>query len=531
MTGVAENIRLCGGVGEGRSCDYSGHRVALTDRPGAVGRGPTARAVRDNAPWQPRPGVQHHCQDPMNSGSGKNLVAGEFVAAASGNTIDVVNPASVREVIGRVPEMEQADLRVVFGAAEEGAKVWKTTGHLERGRVLINAGPLIRENAAVLTDVIVAEMGKTRAEAQGEVAKAAEFFEYFGALARLPFGELLPDARPDTFDMQTLEPLGIVLLITPWYDPLLTPARKLAPRLVAGNAVVSKPATETPIVTLMLAKILDLACPPKGLLATVTGRGRDIGEHLVGDPRVNAVSFTGSTSVGLGLRHPRTDRNGGKNAAVVLDDADLELAIPTIMAGAYGQAGQRCTATSRLTVQRGVADTVRELVANPVSRITIGAGDFPGVTMGPVVSLAAQAEVRARIEAALGEGATVISRSPLATEQEITGAYVEPVFLNVETSNSVWRDEVFGPVLAMIFVDTLEEAIDAVNYAAYRLSTVVFTRDLEGAFRLLEGVDTGQVSINQPTIGWDVHEPFGASRIRDRRTRSRGLKRFVSTRV
>jgi len=194
-----------------------------------------------------------------------NLVGGQFVAAESGRTIDVVDPAT-DDVVGRVPAMSVADVARVFDAAEAGARVWKSTGHIERGAVLLETARLIRESSPELVELIVSEMGKTRAEATGEVAGTAKFFEYYGGLGRLPYGDLLPDGRPDTFSTQIREPLGVVLLITPWNDPLLTPARKMAPALLTGNAVVIKPATDTPIILLRLAELLQSAGLPDGVL-------------------------------------------------------------------------------------------------------------------------------------------------------------------------------------------------------------------------------------------------------------------------
>jgi len=446
----------------------------------------------------------------------KNLLNGRFVEASGGGVLDVIDPASDGNVVGQVPALEPADLVAVFDAAALGAVAWRAAGALARGRVLLTAAQLLRERAADLADVIVAEMGKTTAEATGEVGKAAEFFEYFGVLTRLPYGELLPDARPDTYAMQVREPLGVVVLVTPWNDPLLTPARKLAPALAAGNAVVIKPASEAPLITLRLAEILNEAGLPDGVLGTVTGRGSSIGEAITADPRIRAVSFTGSTVVGLGLQRRLAGRNvrvqtemGGKNAAVVLDDADLDLAIPTIVAAAFGQAGQRCTATSRLIVQRGIAERVRSRVAEAVMALKVGPGSSRGVDLGPVVSLSARDEIAGRIDAARAQGADLLAATVLAPQQQAVGAFVAPTFLAVDPGNAIWQEEVFGPVLAMTVVDTLDDAINRVNDSSYGLSSAIFTTSLESSQTFIDGVDTGQVSVNLPTSGWDVHEPFG----------------------
>lgn len=446
----------------------------------------------------------------------KNLVGGEFVDASTGATIDVFNPARPDELVGSVPSMARADLDAVFAAAEQGARVWRRTGTLERGAVLLRAAELIRERKEALVDLIVAEMGKTRAEATGEVTKSAEFFDYYGAMGREDNGQILPDARTNTFAARYTEPLGVVLLITPWNDPLLTPARKLGPALISGNAVVIKPATVTPLITLVLAEIFAEAGLPAGVLNTVTGRGSEIGDALLDHDAIKAVSFTGSTAVGKGLQASLSGRNvriqtemGGKNAAVVLEDADLDLTVPTIVAGAFGGSGQRCTATSRLIVQRSVAAKVRERVAEAVAALRVGPGNTEGVNLGPVVDAGAQESIRGFVSRAVAEGAEVISTGERTGDAAEAGFFVEPSFLNISVENEIWREEVFGPVLGMIEVDTLDEAIELVNDSVYGLSSTVFTNNIGNAFEFVHAVDTGQVSVNQPTTGWDIHHPFG----------------------
>lgn len=444
-----------------------------------------------------------------------NLIGGQFVTGSADRLLDVTNPAN-GELVGQVPALRAEDITALFNAAQAGAPAWRSVGPLARGRVLMTAASLIRHEAGELAELIVAEMGKTRSEAQGEVGKAAEFFEYYGGLARQPFGELLPDARVSTYAMQIREPIGIVVVITPWNDPLLTPARKLAPALLAGNAVVIKPASETPLITLRLAELLHRAGVPAGALGTATGRGSEIGDALVDDSRIAGVSFTGSTRVGLELQRRLAGRGvrvqtemGGKNAAVVLADADLELAASVVVAGAFGQAGQRCTATSRLIVDRSIADEFAERVASAVRLLRVGPGGTDGVDLGPVVSRTAQTEICTRVDQGIAEGAEVIASAEIDDALLEHGAFVVPVLLKVGRENSLWREEVFGPVLGMIEVDGLDQAIVAVNDSGYGLSSAIFTTSLASANQFIEEVDTGQVSVNQPTSGWDIHQPFG----------------------
>jgi aldehyde dehydrogenase (NAD+) len=451
----------------------------------------------------------------MPSDPQANLIDGRLDATGTDGVIEVTNPADGSRV-GSVPAMGRDQLDAVLEAAERGARAWRAAGWLARGRVLLDAAALIRAEANDLAALIVAENGKTLAEARGEVGKTGEFFEYYGALGRQPFGELLPDARPGTFAMQVTEPVGIVLLITPWNDPLMTPARKLAPALIAGNAVIIKPATETPLIALRLAELLNEAGLAPGALGTVTGRGSQIVPPLLADRRIRAVSFTGSTAVGLGVQRELAGTGvrvqtemGGKNALVVLGDADLEVATAMIMAGGFAQTGQRCTATSRLIVDTSIAPELTARVASAIDALVIGPGDRDGVTMGPVVSAAQQADIIARVEAGIAEGAAVVAEQALPAELSAAGAFVAPIVLAVEPTNSLWREEVFGPVISMITVDGVDAAISAVNDSAYGLSSSVITRSLASAMRFVDEVDTGQVSVNQPTSGWDIHHPFG----------------------
>ena len=451
----------------------------------------------------------------MSATEYRNLIGGAWVGASSGRTIPVLDPAD-GSPLGAVPAMSGGDVAAAFDAAARGARLWRDVDPIARGAVLLEAARLIRAHADELAALTVAEMGKTRAEAAGEVAGTARFFEYYGGLGRGPSGQMLPDGRPDTFALQMQEPLGVVVLITPWNDPLLTPARKLAPALLVGNAVVIKPATDTPLGLLRLAALLQDAGLPAGVLNTVTGRGSEIGDALVSDPRIAAISFTGSTAVGLGLQRDLAGSGirlqtemGGKNAAVVLADADLELAASVVMAGAFAQAGQRCTATSRLIVERGVADELRALLAARVAALRVGPGAEDGTDVGPVVNRRAQQEILDTIAAARNEGAELLAEAPAPPELRRAGAFVPPVLLSASPEHAVWREEVFGPVLAMTVVEDLEEAITLVNDSPYGLSSAVFTRSLDRAFRFLHAVDTGQVSVNQPTSGWDVHHPFG----------------------
>jgi aldehyde dehydrogenase (NAD+) len=432
--------------------------------------------------------------------------------------VDVLDPADTRRVVARVPALTAAEVTDLYDEAERGSAIWAAASALDRAAVLARAAGLLRAGADAIVADLVAEMGKTLAEAGGEVAKAADFFDYYASWARQPYGQLLADARPGTQTSVRTEPLGVVCLITPWNDPLITPARKSAPALFAGNAVILKPATDTPLVALHLARVLHEAGLPAGVFGVALGRAAEISDALLDDPRIAAVSFTGSTEVGRSLQRRLAGRNvrvqtemGGKNASAVLADADLAMTLPALAGAVFGQAGQRCTATSRVVVDRTVADEVVAGLVAAAEALRVGPGADPRTTMGPLVSARQQKEVLGHVATAVEQGATVAFGGgvPAGGEYE-HGCYVEPTVLtDVRPEMAIWRDEVFGPVVAVRVVDGLDAAIDAVNDSVYGLAAGVYTQSLRDAHSFADRVNAGQVSVNLPTPGWDVHLPFG----------------------
>ena len=448
--------------------------------------------------------------------TGANLINGEWTYDGAGHIPDV-NPSDTSDVVAEVPSLDAGQVTTAVEGAAAAFPGWRAESSVNRGEILRRAGAVLRRDVDRISDVLRREAGKPLRDARGEVLKSAEFLEYYGGLGRAAVGEVLPDGRPGVTSRTVHEPLGAVVAITPWNDPLLTPARKLGPALITGNTVVLKPATDTPLVSQELARAFEEAGLPAGVLNTVTGRGGDIGSALMESPLVAAVTFTGSTEVGKALRTQLAPLGtrlqtemGGKNATVVMADADLDLAAQTVAAAAFGGCGQRCTATSRLILHSAIQDCFLDLLGTVMDGLAIGPTSAPETTFGPVVSRSQMESVLTAVDRARSEGAKVLrggdrlTRSPLER-----GYYVDPALVLVDPTTVLWREEVFGPVLAITGVDSLDEAISLVNGSNYGLSAGIFTRDLNASERFISGVDTGQVAVNLPTSGWDAHLPFG----------------------
>jgi acyl-CoA reductase-like NAD-dependent aldehyde dehydrogenase len=434
--------------------------------------------------------------------------------------LEVRDPADQRCVVAEVPAMGADDVAAAYERARAGFAAWRRANPLDRATVLSAAADLIRSKAEDGAITLVRENGKTLAEARVEVAKTADFLDFYASFARQPLGEILADARTGTQTTVRCEPVGVVLAITPWNDPLLTPARKLGPALIAGNAVVLKPARQTPLTARWLADQLASAGLPGGVLGLVTGRDQDISQALLSHSGLDALTFTGSTATGAYLRSALSGRNvrlqtetGGKNASVVLADADLSLAADTVTAAAFGQAGQRCTATSRLIVDAAVAPALLELLRGRAAAAVLGPGLDPASTLGPLATPEHRDGVLAHIGRATAEGADVITGGARPAAGALQhGCYVEPTIISVSPRHALWRDEVFGPVVAVCQASGFDEAVGLANDSRYGLSAAVFTTSLRLASEFIDRAEAGQVAVNLPTSGWDVHHPFGGFR-------------------
>ena len=447
-----------------------------------------------------------------------NFIGGEWVAARSGKHYLTSNPADSREAVGSYPLSGSEDAQAAIAAAKKAAPGWAAATPVARGRVLSKASQILETRKAELAQLLTREEGKTLAEATGEVQRAADIFRFFGGLSYTHGGQTIPHDLPGNLLYTVRQPLGVVALITPWNFPVAIPAWKLAPALVSGNAVILKPASQAPALSLELARVLDEAGLPKGVLNVVIGEGRAVGGELATNPAVAALSFTGSYLVGnqvylqLAQRMARAQMEmGGKNPTIVLADADLDLAARLVVTAGFGLTGQACTATSRVIVEKSVLEPFLEKLVTRAQAIKVGNGLHEGVTMGPAVN---QAELEGNlnyIDIALKEGARLVWGGARLTEGPLAhGWFMQPAILaDVKPAMRIAREEVFGPVVAVLAVENFEEALAVANGVDVGLSASIVTRDLKKAMVYAERIEAGVVKINQISTGLALQAPFG----------------------
>ena len=448
----------------------------------------------------------------------QNFIAGEWIAAQSGKTFQNTNPADTREVVAQYPLSAREDALAAIDAAQKAAPTWAATTPPARGRILSKTSQILESRKAELAELLTREEGKTLAEATGEVQRAADIFRFFGGISYTLGGQTIPHDLPGNLLFTRREPLGVVGLITPWNFPIAIPAWKIAPALVAGNAVVIKPASQSPAMTLELAKALAEAGLPKGVLNVVTGEGRSVGGELAANSAVAALSFTGSYKIGHQLHQVLSQRMarsqmemGGKNPTIVLADADLDLAARLVAIAGFGLTGQACTATSRVIVEKSVAEAFTQKLVEKAKAIVVGNGLKQGVTMGPAVN---EQEFKGNLDyvaIAQKEGAVLVHGGKQLAEGDLAhGYFMEPTILgNVTATMRIAQEEVFGPVIAVMPVENFDEAIAVANGVDVGLSASIVTRDIKKAMIYAERIQAGVVKINQISTGLALQAPFG----------------------
>jgi aldehyde dehydrogenase (NAD+) len=447
-----------------------------------------------------------------------NLIGGQWLPAVSGKTILNLNPADHRDVVGAFPSSHAEDVALAVAAAKKAFATWRLTPAPRRAEIVLRAGMLLKERKEQYAREMTREMGKVLTETRGDVQEAIDEAFYVAGEGRRLFGQTTPSELPDKFAMSIRVPVGVAGLITPWNFPMAIPSWKLFPALVCGNTCVIKPASDTPLSVYNLVQALVDAGLPPGVVNIVCGSGSIAGAALVEHPDVRAISFTGSSSVGSQVAQraaaafkPVSLEMGGKNAQIVLDDANLELALDGALWGAFGTTGQRCTATSRILLQKGIAAKFTAEFVSRAKDLKVGDGLDETVEVGPQVN-PGQLETSAKyVEIALAEGARLLTGGhPLTGGAYSHGTFFEPTVLGgVTPEMRVAREEVFGPVVSLMEFETFEQAIEIANSIDYGLSTALYTKDVNRAFTAIRDLEAGITYINAPTIGAEVHLPFG----------------------
>jgi len=448
----------------------------------------------------------------------QNLIGGQWVSAQSGETFLNRNPANIDDVVGEFQSSGEADVDRAVKAARAAYKQWRLFPAPKRGEILYRAGELLLRHKENLARQMTREMGKVLSETRGDVQEAADTAFYMAGEGRRLFGQTTPSELRDKFAMSVRMPVGVCGMITPWNFPMAIPSWKLFPALMCGNTCVIKPAEDTPLSTFNLVEMLLEAGLPEGVVNIVTGYGPEAGAPLVAHPEVDAISFTGSSEVGrivgqtaAGFFKPCSLEMGGKNAMIVLEDANLDLALDGAVWGSFGTSGQRCTATSRIIVQKSIVGEFTRRLVERAQALRVGDGLNAQVEMGPQINQQ-QVETSARYTGiAEKEGAQLLTGGKrLSGDGLDKGFFFSPtVFGGVGAGMRIAREEVFGPVVSLIECDSFDQAIGFANGIQYGLSTALYSRNVNLAFKAMRDLEAGITYINAPTIGAEVHLPFG----------------------
>jgi acyl-CoA reductase-like NAD-dependent aldehyde dehydrogenase len=451
----------------------------------------------------------------------KHLIGGEWVASASGQTFHNTNPADLRDVVGIFQRGNADDVHTAVEAAKGAYERWRLIPAPKRGEILFKAAELLRQRKEQYARDMTREMGKVLAEARGDVQEAIDMLYFMAGEGRRLYGQTTPSEMPNKFQMSVRVPLGVCGLITPWNFPMAIPSWKILPAIILGNTVVIKPAEDAPLSTYNLVQCLIDAGLPPGVINIVTGYGPEAGEPLVCHPDVKVISFTGSTAVGQHItklaaetmKHVSLEM-GGKNGIIVMDDADLDLVVQGALWGAFGTTGQRCTASSRLIAHRAIVGELSRKLAAKAEQIIVGSGLDERVMMGPSINEDQYRTVCEYVEIGKQEGATIITGGERLTDGIYQhGYFYQPtIFGDVKPEMRIAQEEIFGPVIVVIPVDSLDEAIEVANGVKYGLSSSIYTRNVNHAFRAMRDLDTGIVYVNAPTIGAEIHLPFGGTK-------------------
>ncbi len=447
----------------------------------------------------------------------KNYINGEWVEPVSGKYFNNISPANHDDLIGEFPESNIDDVNKAVEAAKEAFKTWKLMPAPKRGDIIKKAGDIFVRRKQELARIMTREMGKPTFETEGDVQEAIDTAYYSASETRRLFGQTAPSEMFNKMNMSFRTPIGVCGIITAWNFPVAVPSWKILPGLAAGNTIVYKPSKESPHSGVIFAEILEEAGIPKGVFNLVLGKG-SMGNMIVEHPDVNLIGFTGSTDIGTKIGEICGKMNkkcslemGGKNAQIILDDANLELAIEGALWGAFGTTGQRCTATSRLIVEKGVYEEVINLLKSRAEKLVLGDGLVKGTEMGPVIHEQSLQNCANYVKIATEEGGRLICGGTRANEGNLAkGSFFKPTIIaDVTVNMTIFNEEIFGPVLSVTKAESFEHALELQNHCVYGLSSSIYTRNVNNAFRAIRDIEAGITYINAPTIGAEAHMPFG----------------------
>jgi len=451
----------------------------------------------------------------------QNYIDGEWRDSLSGETFENRNPANWDEVVGIFPKSGKQEVDKAVAAARKAFNAWRLMPAPKRGMILKKVGDLMTQRKEEIARLMTREMGKVLAETRGDVQEGIDTAYYAAMEGRRLLGHNAPSELPNKMNLSFKIPVGVAGIITPWNFPMAIPTWKIFPALVCGNSVVFKPASDTPATATKLVKILVEAGVPEGVINIVHGGGSSVGMAIVQHPDVDLISFTGSSDVGSiinssgGKDLKRISLElGGKNAQIVMQDANLHLALDGVLWGAFGTTGQRCTATSRLILHKDIHDKFMDMLGESANNLKLGDGLIESNQVGPVINEAAREKIHSYIDIGKNDGATMLTGGEFATDGDLSkGWFYKPtIFVDVKQGMRIEQEEIFGPVLSVIKVNDLDEAIKVLNGVEYGLSSSLYTQDVNNAFKAMRDINCGITYINGPTIGAEAHMPFGGTK-------------------
>ncbi len=450
-----------------------------------------------------------------------NRIAGEDREARSGKTFESRNPARWTDIVGVFPLSDASDIDTAVRAAKAALPGWRSTPWPARGAIILRAAEILEARKEKLARLMTREMGKVLTEARGDVQEAIDMGKFIAAEGRRAFGETVPSELRNKWAMTMRQPLGVVGCITPWNFPIAIPSWKIFPAVMAGNTVVFKPSTDTPLCGLSFVEALEEAGLPKGVINVVFGSGETVGNAIVSHPDVAAIYFTGSGDTGRGIAAEcgrmlkRVSLElGGKNGIAVMDDANIDLAVDGALWGAFGTSGQRCTASSRLIVHRAVLESFTQKLLDRARSLRLGYGLDADVDVGPVINARQLARIHSYTTVGIAEGANLALGGEIASDGDLDDGnfYTPTVFTGVKPEMQIAQEEIFGPTTVIMPVDSFDEALQFANSTQYGLSLSIYTNDLRHAFRAMHELEAGIVYVNAPTIGAEIQLPFGGTK-------------------